>query len=552
MKALLMYPDNDYDPQAPLPPQAGELTQDLGLDILLDSMAAGDSFVRDVARQTVLYSLTETSAIIYRQQILTDALANSDVVRGLYALAVEAIEREKHVWGWMTTRYPNESLHRSVEVLAIFAEVLERLRRVADKAASAFQSPGFLRFFAMLRSELDDAYLDRVRDHLERLAFKGGMLMSADLGAENRGIRYILRRPPDTQGGWLSRLQNWVSHLGAESEESYTYEVGERDEAGFNALSALKSEGIASVAVALAQSTDHILSFFKLLRLELAFYIGCLNLREQLSRKGEPFCLPVPASEGEMGLGCRGLYDAALSLMVAERTVGNEISGGGKTLIFLTGANRGGKSTLLRAIGQAQLMMQCGMFVPSESYRAALCTGIFTHFKHEEDAEMKSGKLDEELARMSDMVDRMRPGCLVLLNESFASTNEREGSEIGRQIVKALLGAGLRVAYVTHMYDLAHGFYREHLPNALFLRAERLPNGERTFRLTEGEPLSTSHGQDLYFRILGGSAVFSSPEKNGAHLPADEKHRSGNQQDRFDDGDENLLGQSVNDALSEE
>lgn len=502
MKAFLMHPDGDCDPQAPLPSQAEELTQDLGLDILFDSMAAGDSFLHDVARQTVLRSLTEISAILYRQQILTDALANSDVVRGLYVLAGDAIEREKHVWGWMTTRYPNESLHRSVEVLAIFAEILERLRRVADEADSAFQSPGFRRFFAMLRSELDDAYLDRVRDHLERLTFKGGVLMSADLGPGNRGIHYILRRPPDAQRGWLSRLQEWVSHLGGESEESYTYEVAERDEAGFNALSELRSEGIASVAVALAQSTDDILSFFKMLRSELAFYVGCINLREQLSRKGESVCLPVPVAESETGLSCSGLYDAALSLTIGERTVGNEISGTGKTLLFLTGANRGGKSTLLRAIGQAQLMMQCGMFVPAESFRAELSSGIFTHFKREEDAEMKSGKLDEELARMSTIVERLRPGCLVLLNESFASTNEREGSEIARQIVNALLSVRVRAAYVTHMYDLAHSFYREHLPSALFLRAERLANGERTFRLTEGEPLPTSYGQDLYRRIL--------------------------------------------------
>jgi MutS domain V len=502
MKAFLMHPDSDYDPQRPLPSQAEELTQDLGLNILFDSMAAGDSFLRDVARQTVLHSLTEASAILYRQQILTDAMANSDVVRGLYALSVEAIEREKHVWGWMTTRYANESLHRSVEVLAIFAELLERLWRVTDEAGSAFQSPGFRRFFAMLRSELDDAYLDRVRDHLERLAFKGGVLMSADLGPGNRGTRYILRRPPDAQGGWLSRLQEWVSHLGEESEESYTYEVAERDEAGFNALSELKSEGIASVAVALAQSTDHILSFFKLLHLELAFYVGCINLRERLSRKGEPVCIPVPAEEGETGLTCGGLYDAALSLTITERTVGNEISGKGKALLFLTGANRGGKSTLLRAIGQAQLMMQCGMFVPAESFRGELCPGVFTHFKREEDAEMRSGKLDEELARMSTIADRLEPACLMLMNESFASTNEREGSEIARQIVEALLGGGVRVAYVTHMYDLAHGFYREHLPNALFLRAERLAKGERTFRLLEGEPLPTSYGRDLYRRIL--------------------------------------------------
>jgi hypothetical protein len=58
------------------------------------------------------------------------------------------------------------------------------------------------------------------------------------------------------------------------------------------------------------------------------------------------------------------------------------------------------------------------------------------------------------------------------------------------------------------MYDLAHSFHAQHPDNALFLRAERQPDGRRTFRLTAGEPLPTSYGQDSYQRIFGpaGSA----------------------------------------------
>ena len=170
---------------------------------------------------------------------------------------------------------------------------------------------------------------------------------------------------------------------------------------------------------------------------------------------------------------------------------------------MITGANRGGKSTFLRGIGLAQLMMQCGMFVPAESFRANVCDGLFTHFKREEDASMRSGKLDEELSRMSAIVDNMTPNSIVLLNESFASTNEREGSEIARQIVRALLERGVKVCYVTHLFDLAQGFHRAKMDAALFLRAERLADGRRTFRLVEGEPLPTSYGEDLYRRIFG-------------------------------------------------
>ena len=86
-------------------------------------------------------------------------------------------------------------------------------------------------------------------------------------------------------------------------------------------------------------------------------------------------------------------------------------------------------------------MMQCGMFVPAVSFSANICNGVFTHFKREEDAAMKSGKLDEELGRMSLIVDQVKPNAIVLFNEFFAATNEREGSEIARQIVYGLTRA---------------------------------------------------------------------------------------------------------------
>ena len=115
---------------------------------------------------------------------------------------------------------------------------------------------------------------------------------------------------------------------------------------------------------------------------------------------------------------------------------------------------------------------------------------------------MRSGKLDEELSRMSTIVDSLREGAMVLLNESFASTNEREGSEIARQIVRALLERGVKVLFVTHLYDLAEGFYRVPPGPAIFLRAERLSDGRRTFKVLEGEPLTTSFGADVYARVF--------------------------------------------------
>jgi hypothetical protein len=496
-----MYMDRDIDPVEKLPANAAALTQDLELDTLFGAMAAGDNFLLEVAKKTVLTRLDEPDAILYRQHILADCLERSAIVREMYAIAVEAIEREKKVWSW--GQYPEGVLHRSVEVIKQFVDQLKRLRHIADAYGAEFRSEGFTTLFRMLAKELDDEYLGSVEDHLRRLEFRDGVLMSAGLDNGNKGTRYVLRKPWNPKQSWMERLQTWSEQLFLRDRSDYVYQIADRDESGFRALSELRGRGISLVAGALGQSTDHLLSFFRMLRSELGFYVGCLNLRDRLARKGEPICFPEPFAAGKAILSGRGLYDLCLSLSVKERVVGNDVSADDKLLVMITGANRGGKSTFLRGIGLAQLMMQCGMFVPAESFRANVCDGIFTHYKREEDSSMKSGKLDEELSRMSAIVDNMTPNSILLLNESFASTNEREGSEIARQIVRALLETGIKVIYVTHLFDLAQGFYLAKIDASLFLRAERLADGRRTFRLVEGEPLPTSYGEDLYRRIFG-------------------------------------------------
>ncbi len=147
-------------------------------------------------------------------------------------------------------------------------------------------------------------------------------------------------------------------------------------------------------------------------------------------------------------------------------------------------------------------MMQSGMFAPAAHLQANIVDGLFTHYKREEDATMKSGKFDEELSRMNDIASVLTPHALVMFNESFAATNEREGSEIARQIVSALMEQKLKVIFVSHQYDFAHGFFVKHAPSTLFLRADRQEDGRRTFKLVEGEPLGTSFGQDLYRDIF--------------------------------------------------
>jgi DNA mismatch repair ATPase MutS len=495
VKTYLLHRDRDVDWDKALPPNAEDLIADLGLATLIAAMANGDKMIAPIATKTLLWCLKDVESIVYRQGILRDCLANARTVRTMYELAGEAIENEsRNFWG-MRSRHASSILRRSTEVLRMFFGVLRKLRAIAEDAADAFESQGFARFFTMLRSELDAAYLREVYGRLHAVEFSGGMLTTARLGKGNHGTDYVLRNFDGPQRSWFDRLF-------PRREPGYSYHLHPRDESGARALSELGDRGVNLVADALAQSADHILAFFIALRAELAFYVGCINLYERLTAKGEPTCFPVP-HESVAGVHefC-GLYDASLALSISQRVVGNDADARGKMMIIITGANQGGKSTFLRSLGIAQSMMECGMFVAADAFQSSICSGLFTHYKREEDVEMESGKFDEELRRMSVIADRLSPGALVLFNESFAATNDREGSEIARQIVEALVDTGVRLTFVTHLYEFAHRVWEERRAQGLFLRADRRDDGKRTFRLREGEPLPTSYGEDIYRRVF--------------------------------------------------
>ncbi len=492
MKALLLHPVLDFELEARLPPMHEALVEDLGLDELLTVMAAGDAYLHEVARTVVLAGLRDPDAIVYRQRVLADCIEHPAVVRRLYDLAIAAIEGERDAWR-IHTRNPDLALSMAVRTLGGMLPILRELRRIADGEAAVFRSDGFGRFFATLRGELDDDYLRDLDEHLQVLRFGDGVSVNGRLGARNAGAGLTLRRP-GRRG--LRRL------LGRGERRGYTISVSPRDDAGGQALGELRARGINLVANAVSQAADHMLSFFRMIRYEVGFYLACLNLRDRLLQIGEPICFPEPRPRGAAALTAGGLVDVGLSLRTGRCSVGNDLDADGRSLVLITGANQGGKSTLLRAAGIAQVMMQCGLFVAATRFSADVRDGVFTHFRRPEDATMTSGKLDEELSRFSDLVDVLTPNALLLLNESFAATNEREGADIAEEVIRALLEAGAKVVFVTHAYELARRFHGAQRPDCLFLRAERLADGRRTYRLPEGEPLPTSYGQDLWQRIF--------------------------------------------------
>jgi MutS domain V len=517
MRPGLLSPGQDLDLDA-LPPADATLVADLGLERLYVAMSAGDRFIDTVVRRVLPSPLGSIEAIRYRQASVADAIANPDVIRELYAIAVDAIDAERKVWGG-SMRNPELVLDRSAEVIGLFLDAFRALRQIQAERAGAFTSPGFLQFFGHIASELDDAWLAEADDHVRRLRTRT-LHVGARLGIGNRGTGYVLHRRPSPIGGWRGRL-------GLEERRS-TVEVLLSDVNGMAMIAEIRAQAIASTAGAVHEADRSLLAFFVTLRAELGFLVACVNLRDALQAAGSPICMPEPAGAGECAFTATGLYEPGLRLAITGPVVGSDVLLDGARLILVTGANGGGKSTFLRAVGLAHVMLNAGMFVAAERLSANVRPSLRTHFTRAEDAAMERGKLREELSRLREVVDASFPGSLVLLNESLSSTNEREGAEIARQVVTALVDGGVIVWFVTHNHRFAADLLRDGRDGVAFLRAGLQDGTERSFRIEAGPPEATSHGMDVYDRILGaagdtgeatqGRGVTGSRETSGPSL----------------------------------
>jgi hypothetical protein len=501
MKTFLMHPDRQFDAQPPSPKEPIQFAQDLELDVLLHAAAAGDRYLYDIMSAACAQSWTNGIATVrYRQDILKDCLANPSIVRQFYAIAIEPFDRDRS-WSFsLYGRDPSSMVGSGVRTLQSCLDVLGRLRNICSANAGRFTSRGFRQFFDTLERDLDDAYLQAARTDLNNLTFRSGLLLSAQVGDGGKGLGTMLRKP-------LPRDLSWIHRVLTPAPKSFTLKLHPRDEAGAHAFGELQGRGLRLISDTIYQSAEHVLSFLKTVRTELAFYVACLNLKERLDRIGEPVGFPEP-QQNKRRFRCRNLRDVCLALTMDRPVVGNDVDANGKLLVIITGANRGGKSTFLRSVGVAQLMLQCGLFVVADTFASSLHTGLFTHYKREEDRNMRSGKFDEELVRMSAIADQNRHQALMLFNESFAATNEREGSEIARQIVSALLDNDVTIFFVSHMYEFARTFLDDN--RVLFLRADRDADRVRSFRLRQAKPLPTSFGIDLYERIFDTSQEPSS------------------------------------------
>ena len=457
---------------------------DLLLPSVLDRISEGDATVRSAAASALLSPLKDAESIHYRQSALKDCIWNPHLVRSLYLLAGETLAaQQREDLRFYYSQTVSAQFQSCLSQLKLLINSLRTLREFEELNSQRFSSSAFRGLFERVAENFDEAFFTEADDLLKELKFPRGML----IGAKLSGIGRISEMRLLSENNCSDAIKN----------SSGVYQIESNDETGVSDFVHRRETVKCEANRILLRAVLHITDFFKSLHIEVAFYIACLNLIDRLTSKDISFCVPE-ISEGRTG---SGLVELNMALC-KEESIGNDFDLSKSHLCVITGADQGGKTSFLISVGQAQVLMQCGMPVGAKKFQAPIAAGVFTHFQKVEDRTMRNGKLNEELIRMSRIIDQIRPSSLMLFDESFCSTNEREGSRIALDITHALLATHIDIFSVTHLYSYAKTLYDESKPDYAFLCAERLDSGARTKRIIPGEPLSTSFDLDIYNEVF--------------------------------------------------
>ena len=172
---------------------------------------------------------------------------------------------------------------------------------------------------------------------------------------------------------------------------------------------------------------------------------------------------------------------------------------------MLTGANRGGKTTITQAIGQLFVLAQGGIYVPGNGFTFSPVDCIYTHFPADEDKTLDLGRLGEECKRFKEIYENADSRSLLLLNESFSTTSFEEGYYIAKDCIRAILCKGMRTIYNTHMHKLAFDLAQineeqgqtEHAEGRAFSLIVHAKDAKRSYQIEVAPPEGKSYASQI-------------------------------------------------------
>ncbi len=248
------------------------------------------------------------------------------------------------------------------------------------------------------------------------------------------------------------------------------------------------------------ENTDFLLKLLP----EMEFVVKSSKIIAKLNERGVPMCRPVVMPMEEKAISFTDLYNPVVALRIDDELVPNDLIFDENAMIYiLTGPNRGGKSVITCALGQAVAFCMLGLPVTAREAVISPADGIFAHFPTGSEDTIDKGRLGEECARLEAIFDVITEHSLVLLDESLSSTGSYEASYIAAEVLTGFAVLGCRALFSTHLHELASkvdeinaesaakgGVKIDNLVAGIF-------EGKRSFKILRARPDGKSYARDI-------------------------------------------------------
>jgi len=428
---------------------------DLNLDQIVDSITARK---QEYDLKPFFYTpLRDVETIRYRHEVMRDmedatlmayikAFAERMTIVRRYLAMVEKLDFNYHKKGWF------------LEAALLYCEAMTDLAR--DLSLANLKSRGFLAF---------RKYMTR---YVQTPEFRSLQAEAQKVKGALSGLKYCVIVQP---GKFSVRKYEGETDYSIEVEKTFQkfkqgavkdYLVKLNEPSGMNHIEAqilnfvarLYPEQFVALDLFCEQHSSFVDETIRVFDREIQFYIAYLEFIADIKHKGLSFCYP------QVNPTSRELYDGdafdlalARTLLYTQKPVicNDFFLEGPERIIVVSGPNQGGKTTFARMFGQLHYLGSLGCPVPGREAQLFLFDEIFAHFEREENIQNLRGKLQDDLIRIQDILDRATPNSILIVNEIFVSTTLKDAVFLSKEIMARVMELDALCVWVTFIDELS-------------------------------------------------------------------------------------------------
>ena len=219
--------------------------------------------------------------------------------------------------------------------------------------------------------------------------------------------------------------------------------------------------------------------------LQLIYELDAYETIATVARKRQ-FCFPEYSESENLELGLVGFFHPSFDQPVKNDIFLNQA----ENMVFLTGSNMAGKSSLLKSLGLAVYLAHLGFPVPASSMKTAVFNGLLTTINLPDQLGQGLSHYYSEVKRVKEAVTALLENnrMFIVFDELFRGTNVRDAYDASFLIISELTAIRNSVFFIsTHLVELAAAL--KPLNHITFKYLDTFFEGAKpvfTYRLKEG------------------------------------------------------------------